>query len=264
MITKPLMGALDGQCLINAEELSYGQVAPLRPLHLMHNEQTGHPERRVRVLIVDDHRMVIDGLIAILGQEPLIEIVGDAANGKEAVEKAKALSPDVVIMDISMPEMDGIEATRLIRDKKVKSPPAVLALSMYGHKEMVEEMMQAGASGYVLKNTGRNELLEALLAVCRGERYLGGKLQESMRTAPGEGNGEPARTVAVLSKREREVVKLLAADKTLAEIADTLFLSQGTVETHRKNIYHKLGIHSSTALIKYAMERGWGGDGTES
>jgi two-component system, NarL family, nitrate/nitrite response regulator NarL len=215
------------------------------------------PERPIRVLIVDDHLMVIDGLKAILGQEPNIIIVGDASNGMEAVERSRALRPDVVIMDISMPEMDGIEATRLIRDRKVKDPPAVLALSMYGNMEMVEEMMAAGASGYVLKNTGRAELQEALRTVMRGERFRSTGLMDQSNTSDG---GTLGRKVTVLSKREREVVKLLVADKTIAEVADLLFLSPGTVESHKKNIYHKLGIHSATALVKYAMERGWGGD----
>lgn len=213
--------------------------------------------RRLRVLIVDDHRMVIDGIRAILDQEPMFEIVGDALNGREAVEKAGALAPDVVIMDISMPELDGIEATRMIRHKKVKHLPAVLALSMYGNKEMVDEMMGAGASGYVLKNTGRGELREAILAVSRGDRYFASTVQEIMVQAASSENGATAPKPAVLSKREKDVVKLLVADKTIGEVADLLFLSPATVETHRKNIYHKLGIHSSTALVKYAMERGW-------
>ena len=213
--------------------------------------------RRLRVLIVDDHRMVIDGIRAILDQEPMFEIVGDALNGREAVEMAGPLAPDVVIMDISMPEMDGIEATRMIRAGKVKHPPAVLALSMYGHKEMVEEMMAAGASGYVLKNTGRDELREAILAVCRGERYFASTVQEIMVQSASTDNGAASHKPAVLSKREKDVVRLLVADKTMSEIGDLLFLSPATVETHRRNIYHKLGIHSSTALVKYAMERGW-------
>lgn len=195
--------------------------------------------RRLRVLIVDDHRMVIDGIRAILDQEPMFEIVGDALNGREAVEKAGALAPDVVIMDISMPELDGIEATRMIRHKKVKHLPAVLALSMYGNKEMVDEMMGAGASGYVLKNTGRGELREAILAVSRGDRYFASTVQEIMVQAASSENGATAPKPAVLSKREKDVVKLLVADKTIGEVADLLFLSPATVETHRKNIYHK-------------------------
>ena len=214
-------------------------------------------QERVRILIVDDHRMVIDGIRAILDQEPMFEIVGDASNGLEAVEKTRTLSPDVVIMDISMPEMDGIEATRIIRGKKAKNPPAILVLSMYGNKEFVEEMMSAGASGYVLKNTGREELREAILTVRKGEKYYAAPVQEIMDRAYAANDGEAPVKPAILSKREKEVVKLLAIDKTIAQVADLLFLSPGTVETHRKNIYHKLGIHTSTALVKYAMERGW-------
>lgn len=212
---------------------------------------------RVRILIADDHRMVIEGIRAILDQEPSFEIVGDASNGREAVEKARALSPDVIIMDISMPDMDGIEATRAILEQRSSHPPAILVLSMYGNKEFVEEIVAAGARGYVLKNTGREELRTAIRRVHEGGNFFARPLLDIMDQADAVHKGTAQARPVTLSKREKEVVRLLAADKTIAEIADTLFLSPGTVESHRKNIYTKLGIHSSAALVKYAVERGW-------
>lgn len=212
---------------------------------------------RVRLLLVDDHRMVIDGLRAILDQEPLFEIIGDAANGQEAFDLTKELRPHVVIMDISMPVMDGVEATRLIRKELKKISPAILVLSMYGDKGSVDELMAAGANGYVLKNTGREELREAIITVHDGGRYFAKHVQEIMDQAHTSGGGEAQQKPVILSKREKDVVKLLAADKTIAEVADLLHLSPSTVETHRKNVYHKLGIHSASGLVKRAMERGW-------
>lgn len=213
---------------------------------------------RIRLLLVDDHRMVIDGLRAILDQEPLFEIVGDASNGEVAFKLTRSLKPHVVIMDISMPVMDGIEATRLIRKKVTNGAPAILVLSMYGNKEFVDELMAAGANGYVLKNTGREELREAILTVHDGGRYFAKPVQEILDQAHANNRGEASQKPVLLSKREKEVVRLIVADKTIAEIADLLHLSPSTVETHRRNVYHKLGIHTAGALVKYAMERGWG------
>ena len=230
--------------------------APLRSTVRINGVTNGTTNERVRLLLVDDHRMVIDGLRAILDQDPAFLIVGDAGNGEEAIRLTEELRPDVVIMDISMPIMDGTEATRLIRKKVRRTSPAILVLSMYGDKATVDALIAAGANGYVLKNTGREELREAILTVHQGRRYLAGQVQETVDSSPRRDASAESGPVS-LSRREKEVVKLLAADKTIAEVADILHLSVLTVETHRKNIYQKLGIHTAAGLVKRAMERGW-------
>jgi two-component system, NarL family, nitrate/nitrite response regulator NarL len=209
----------------------------------------------VKVLIVDDHRMVVDGLRAILGQTQDVVILGEASSGQEAVSMAQSLEPDVVIMDISMPGMDGIEATRLIR--KGKGHTQVLALTMYKNGSFVKEMMEAGARGFILKNTGRQELLEAIMAVDRGFRYLSNEIREHMEQEAKARKGGENRAAVGLTPREKEVVLLMIKDHSTNEIAEKLSLSTSTVETHRKNIRSKLGVHTIAALVKYAMERGW-------
>lgn len=206
----------------------------------------------MRVMLVDDQSIILDGLAALLEGDPGIEVVGTASNGQDAVETALRLKPDVIVMDISMPIMDGIEATRLVK-KKLKNVQ-VLILSMYNRREFVTEILEAGASGYVLKNTNRRELLEAMRIVRSGHRYLAAPVQETMDEGGRDHFGDRSIT---LTRREREVITLIAQQRTNPEIADMLNLSIATVETHRKNILHKLGLHNGAGLVKYAMERGW-------
>lgn len=210
----------------------------------------------IKVLIVDDQSIIRDGLEAILTTDPEITVCGHACNGLEALKLCKEHAPDVVLMDISMPEMDGIEATKAIRKRWKKTQ--VLVLSMYNNHEFVNELMDAGASGYVLKNTGRLELKEAITAVANGHRYLAkpvqATLEESQQAMLGSNGGERYHS---LTKREKEIVKLIVKERTTVEIADVLSLSTGTIETHRKNIFHKLDVRNAAGLVKYAMERGW-------
>lgn len=208
----------------------------------------------MRVMLVDDQSIILDGLAALLEGDPDIEVVGTAANGQDAVEAAIRLKPDVIVMDISMPIMDGIEATRQIK-KKLKKVQ-VLILSMYNRREFITEILAAGASGYVLKNTNRKELLEAMHTVVKGRQYLAGEVQQTLYAV--DGIDGPLETKSItLTKREREVITLITQQHTNPEIADMLNLSLSTVETHRKNILHKLGLHNGAGLVKYAMERGW-------
>jgi two-component system response regulator NreC len=209
---------------------------------------------RVRILLADDQSIILDGLEALIAQTPEFVVCGRAGNGREAVDQARALRPDVVLMDVSMPELDGIEATRQV--KKMLPRTQVLVLTMYNSADLVHELMEAGASGYLLKNTGRKELHEAITAVAAGRRYMAASVQEVLDAESRRaGEGRPRETT--LTKREKEVVMLIAAGRTTQEIADKLFLSPATIETHRKNIFHKLDCRNYAALVKYALERGW-------
>ena len=180
---------------------------------------------QVRILLADDQSIILDGLEALIGQMQGFSVCGRAANGREAVTLAKALKPDVVLMDVSMPEMDGVEATRLLTRAQPRT--RVLVLTMYNNADLVRDLLDAGASGYLLKNTGRAELHEAITAVAAGERYFAAPVQEAMQEPrPERKPGEPGHT---LTKREKEVVRLIAAGCTTQEIAERLFLSPATI-----------------------------------
>lgn len=213
---------------------------------------------RKKILIVDDQNIMLDGLEALLAQEKDMFVCGRASTGKEAVDLAFALEPDVILMDISMPEMDGIEATRTI--KKKRSAIQVLVLSMYNNPQFVNELFAAGACGYVLKNTDSNELRRAIHQAVAGQRYVAPAIQAALTTLAAGTSQEPDREQHRLTRREREVVGLILKELTNPQIAERLFLSQDTVETHRKNIMGKLGVHSAAGLVRYAMERGWAVD----
>jgi DNA-binding NarL/FixJ family response regulator len=208
------------------------------------------------LLLADDQSIILDGLEALLAQDDEVQVVGHASTGKEAVERTKELNPDVVLMDINMPEMDGIEATREVL--KHCKDTRVLVLSMYGHSDLVHEVMEAGASGYVLKNVGKDELRQALRTIAAGQRYVAKGIQALLDKSVQERQERGETSYSVLTKREKEVVKLICRECTTPEIAAQLFLSTQTVDTHRKNIMHKLGVKNTAGLVKYAMERGWG------
>jgi DNA-binding NarL/FixJ family response regulator len=210
----------------------------------------------IRILLVDDQSIILDGLEALIAQNDRFAVCGRANNGREAVQLALEQKPDVVLMDISMPEMDGIEATREVK-KRLKQTH-VLMLTMYNNADFVRELLDAGASGYLLKNTGRAELWEAILTVVTGQRYLAKPVQDMLNARNAElaeQGSEP--DFHALTKREKQIAKLLVEGATSQDIADKLFLSTSTIETHRKNIHHKLGVHSTAGIVRYAMERGW-------
>lgn len=210
----------------------------------------------IRILLVDDQSIILDGLEALIAQNDRFAVCGRATNGMEAVTLARQTKPDVILMDISMPEMDGIEATREV--KKHLKKTHVLMLTMYNNADFVRELMDAGASGYLLKNTGRAELWEAILTVMNGERYLARPVRDMLNARNAqlaEQGVEP--DFHALTKREKEIAKLLVEGRTTQDIATKLFLSASTVETHRKNIHHKLGVHSTAGIVRYAIERGW-------
>jgi DNA-binding NarL/FixJ family response regulator len=207
----------------------------------------------IRVLLADDHAVVRDGLRALLEAQPGIEVVGDVANGREAVRAAQKLQPDVVVMDIAMPELNGIEATLQIHDGSPATQ--VLILSMHSTTEHIFRALQAGARGYLLKDSAGAEVVEAVRAVHAGRRYLSHKIAAAVID---DYIGERRRTSPLdsLSRRERQILQLIAEGKTSAEVGTILFLSPKTVDTYRSRMMHKLGIGDVPNLVKFAIQHG--------
>ena len=206
--------------------------------------------------MVDDHEIVRAGLRMLLQAQPDIEIVGEADNGRDAVAKVRELQPDIVLMDISLPDMDGFEATRQI--KRALPRTAVLALTMHESDEYFFKMLEAGASGYVPKKAAPTDLVTAIRTVHEGGVFLYPALAKSLvRDFMGRAaeTGEHA-ALDGLTEREQEVLKLIADGSTNQEIADKLTISVKTVERHRANIMGKLNLHSRTELVKYAIRKG--------
>jgi two-component system, NarL family, response regulator NreC len=210
----------------------------------------------IRVLVADDHAMFRAGLKVLLGMEEDIEVVGEAATGEQATVMARELAPDVVVMDIQMPVMDGIEATRLIT---AECPEVrVLILSMYDDEEHVRQLLGAGASGFLIKEGTSQELIQALREVVAGGLPMSpGVAARAVRDYARRvrADQDPSATGA-LTVREREVLTLVAEGQTSQAIADQLGLSRKTVEVHRTNLMRKLGLHDVTDLVKYALRNG--------
>ena len=210
---------------------------------------------KLRVLIVDDHGIVRAGIRSLLEGQSDIEVVGEAAGGEEAIEKARGLRPDLVLMDIAMPGMNGIEATRRIKEELPDI--SVLVLSMHDDEEFFFPVLRAGASGYILKEAEPQELLYAIRTVHLGHIFL----SPAVATALLEGfvTALPAHleeNYGSLTRREKEVLRLAAAGKTNREMAEALFLSSRTVEKYRQAVMHKLGLARREDLTKYAIRRG--------
>jgi two-component system, NarL family, response regulator NreC len=213
---------------------------------------------QVKVLLVDDHAILREGVHALLAREPDITVVGEAGDGQEALEKVPRLRPDVVIMDIVMPRMNGLEATRLIRARYPRV--RVLILSMYDDHEYVVQIIQAGASGYVLKRVVTEDLVRAIHEVHAGESFLyppiAAKLiGDYLRVTGGEPGGNSG-AGEVITAREREVLRLIADGRSNQEIAERLGLSRKTVDSHRANAMRKLDLHNVTEVVKYAIRTG--------
>ena len=208
------------------------------------------------LLLVDDQTMLLDGMEALVATMPMVQVVGRSNSGQEAIEKAILLKPDLVLMDVNMPGMDGIEATK--RLLKVSPESRVLVLSMYGHKEFVLEVIEAGAYGYMLKNAGKAELVTALTEIINGRKYITPELDALIKQGDQHKDRQGENGHCALTKREIQIVKLILQQYTTQEIAQTLFLSPDTVDTHRRNMMHKLDVRNAAGLVKYAMERGWG------
>lgn len=205
------------------------------------------------ILLADDHAVVRDGLRALLEANGDMQVTGFAANGREAVAETQRLSPDVVVMDIAMPEIDGIEATRRIVEKCPGT--RVLILSMYLSAEHIYRALQAGAQGYVLKESAGDEVVEAIRAVCTGRRYLSHAITETMINGYLH-DGITVSPLDSLSLREREVLQMVIHGSTNASIAMSLSLSPKTVETYRARIMKKLNVRDTVDLVKFAMRHG--------
>src|ERR1041385_5494572 len=207
--------------------------------------------KRTRILLADDHAVVRQGFKMLLGAQPDMEIVGEASNGREAVETAEALRPDIVVMDVAMPELNGIEATRRLASS---TPHArVIALSMHKDSVYVREILRAGARGYLLKDSGAEDLVSAIRAVARGESYLSPAVSNAVLDDYRRHVSNP---IDLLTSREREVLQMLAEGKTNKEIAAVLDLSVYTVDAHRGRIMEKLNLHSINELVRFAVRNG--------
>ncbi|EGQ7998331.1 response regulator transcription factor [Vibrio vulnificus] len=208
-------------------------------------------DKPIRVVIVDDHQVVLDGFMARLEMEPEIEVVGTASNGLEALDVVKQHKPDVVLMDISMPILNGIEATRMI---KAEWPEAkILMLTMHDNREYIMKVMQEGAVGYSLKEISAEKMVQAIKTVNQGSTYFCESVTQTLFTqeiVPAAQRPNP------LSRREEAVLRLVAQGHSSKKIATLLEISYRTVETHRHNIKHKLELNSTAELAKYALEQG--------
>lgn len=209
----------------------------------------------IKILLADDHRIVRQGIRALLDKQPDVEVVGEAEDGYTAVRLAKELLPNVVVMDVTMPDLNGIDATRQIIEQV--SNVKVIALSMHCDPQFVTEMLKSGASGYLLKDCAFTELVRSIRAVLEGKTYLSSSVSNVvvdeylLIVSKADSTGS-----AVLTKREREVLQLLAEGKSTKQIALKLYISIKTAETHRRQIMQKLGFYSIAELTKYAVRRG--------
>jgi two-component system response regulator NreC len=215
--------------------------------------ETSRMSEKIRVLVCDDHTLFREGIKAILSQERSIDVVGEAIDGREAVTRAQRLNPDVILMDISMPDLTGFEATRRIHQSNRKAK--ILILTMYEEEETIARCLNAGASGYVLKDTPRSHLIHAIDVVHRGGQYLSSRALKKVVTRYVKGTEVAGTGYDRLSTREREILKLLADGIPLKGIAERLALSVKTVDAHKTNLMRKLDLHDRTALIKYAIEQ---------
>ncbi len=212
--------------------------------------------KKIRVLLADDHTILRAGLRMMLNAQPDIEVVGEASDGRQAVAEAQRLEPDLILMDITMPECNGIEATRQV--KRLLPDIRVLVLTMHENEEYLFQVLRAGAAGYILKEAADTELISAIRVISTGRFYLSPSAQTLMigDYLQRVHLGEERDSYSGLTEREREILKLVAEGYTNNQIAEQLFISPKTVDTHRTHVMDKLNLHSRAELVKYAMRRG--------
>jgi DNA-binding NarL/FixJ family response regulator len=209
------------------------------------------PGSLIKVLLADDHTIVRQGLKLILSSRPDLEVVGEAANGREVLDLAEKLKPDVILMDVAMPELNGIEATRRLH--QISPRTKVLVLSMHKEAVYVREILKAGARGYILKDAIDTELVNAIQSVARGDGYISPAISSALLSDYRQNLTDP---LDLLSTREREVLQLIAEGKTNKEVATRLNLSVYTVDSHRGKIMEKLNLHSAGELVRFAVKNG--------
>lgn len=206
----------------------------------------------MNLLLVDDHAIVTDGLQALLSDEPEFVIKGVAQNGAMAIDMLEVLKVDVVLMDIDMPEMDGVQATKIIKSKMPDKK--ILMLTMHDEKAMIKTLMEIGADGYLLKNSSKDELVRALRALQSGQSYFSSDVQTILEKE------EPSKSSSIdtyeLTDREVEIVKLIAEGYSNKQIGEKLFISHRTVDTHRTNLMNKLNVHNVAGIVKFAITNG--------
>jgi two-component system response regulator DegU len=212
----------------------------------------------VKIVLADDHGIVRDGIKSTLRDEKTFKIVGEASNGLEAIERVKTLAPDIIIIDINMPEMNGIDATTIITKKYPNTKS--LVLSMHDNEDYILKSIEAGASGYLLKDTNKEEFVKAIKAVAKGEKYFSTSISNILATGylhrikkegtrVGEDDSESG-----LTRRENGILKLIVQGRSNREIADSLSISIRTIEVHRSNMMKKLKVKNAVELVKFAME----------
>lgn len=211
---------------------------------------------KIRVLVADDHAIIREGLWVMLGNQPDMEMIGIAANGREAIRLVDEYEPDVAVMDLSMPELNGIEA---IQQMLPRHPHLqVVVLSIHESKHYVYRALKAGAKGYLMKETAGLEVVEAVRAVYRGERYLSQRIADLLTNASFQNLEEPIEVspLEMLSSREREILQLVAEGKTSQQIAESLSISPKTVDTYRSRLMHKIGVEDMAGLVRFAIQHG--------
>ena len=210
----------------------------------------------IRIILAEDHTIVRQGLARLLEDQPNLEIVGQAVNGRMAIEMALELKPDIVIMDIAMPQMNGIEAAKRIRKDLPRTK--ILILSMYSHEHYIHELLEVGISGYLLKNASGRDIIKAIHAAMKDETFLSPSISKKVvdsYLSSRKGSSREER-YKLLSNREREVFQLIAEGHSTREIANTLYVSVSTVKSHRSKIMEKLGIENPVQLVHFAIQLG--------
>ena len=207
---------------------------------------------KIRVMIADDHTILREGLRKLLSEEEDINVVGEAADGNEAIRRAEELKPDVILLDLAMPGLNGIATAKRLRN--VVGTAKILILTVHQEEEYVYETLRAGASGYVLKDAAAPDLVDAIRKAARGEVYLSPDVSRLVVKEDGQGRGEIKTVSQELTNREREICKLLAEGHTVPEIATMIGISRKTVDVHKTRLMKKLDIHNRAELVKYAIQ----------
>lgn len=207
--------------------------------------------KKIRILLADDHAILRKGVRMMIDSEPDLEVVGEAKTGREAIDEARNLKPDIVLMDVSMPELNGIEGTRRICEELTQTK--VIGLSMHRDSVYVREILRAGARGYLLKDSEDDDLIRAIRAVARGEAFLSPAVSDAVLSDYRKHVSNP---VDLLTSREREVLTMIAEGKTNKEIANALNLSVYTIESHRGSVMDKLNLHNTGDIVRFALRNG--------